>query len=297
MSSLRLAVAPLVGALLAGVSLQPAQASQLIERTASQVTLAVSPSGQALIGYRAHGAVRHVLAGGSVNAISADRRRRQVAFKLRYFTGRSAGLPHVENACRPYRGPPLHWLVRACTMPDGSHWALQSWRRLLPNFGLPAHGVRGARELRLSHWTGAATLLVVKRDWAYGVYDHLYGWGSFHGAGVFGTRFDPLSSPLDGFGRELYIDTLDSAYGAGWRRENGFPTRGPNGAFCYGFYPHGRHPAGAGRAYRVTLVGPGVAPDAFWQSEAQGDFDPVRDDVANSEQQKLTSGRPFCHIN
>jgi len=39
------------------------------------------------------------------------------------------------NKCRPYSGPALNWLVAACTAPDGSFWALQSWQRMLPNLG------------------------------------------------------------------------------------------------------------------------------------------------------------------
>ena len=41
-----------------------------------------------------------------------------------------------RNACRPYTGPTIPWLVVACTAPDGSYWALQSWQRALPDLGL-----------------------------------------------------------------------------------------------------------------------------------------------------------------
>ena len=69
---------------------------------------------------------------------------------------------------RPYDGPPLAWLVKACKAPDGSYWALQSWQRLKPNYG----GTRGAWELHLSHWRGAPAQLVIYQNWAYGRYRH-----------------------------------------------------------------------------------------------------------------------------
>ena len=87
----------------------------------------------------------------------------------------------------------------------------------------------------------------------------------------------------------MYVDTFNSAYGKGWKRENGFPTRKPDGVFCYGFYPHGRYPSGHGAAYRVTAVGPGVAPDMVWYSAAQGPFNASFDALANLEQRQLAS--------
>ena len=61
---------------------------------------------------------------------------------------------HFRNACGPYTGPRLEYLTAACTMPDGSHWAVQEWVRIKPNFG----GRRGDRELRVSHWRGPTTV-------------------------------------------------------------------------------------------------------------------------------------------
>src|SRR5579872_55184 len=39
-------------------------------------------------------------------------------------------------SCPKYTGPQLAWMVVACTAPDGSYWAIQSWQRLLPDYGL-----------------------------------------------------------------------------------------------------------------------------------------------------------------
>ena len=98
-----------------------------------------------------------------------------------------------------------------------------------------------------------------------------------------GFRSTPGGSPLDTFGRNIYVDTFNSRYGKGWKRENSFLTHKRTGAFCYGFYPHGRHPVGKGERYRATVIGPGVLPDLFWQSEAPGAFDPTLDAAANAE--------------
>src|SRR3712207_4422990 len=115
-------------------------ASELVDRNASDIRLAVNSQGQALLTYRARGRVRHVLAWGAVNAIAPTRSRRQVEFRLDYSGGWGAFRRQVwrgfENQCAPYDGPQLHWLVTACTAPDGSHWAVQSWQRMLPNYGL-----------------------------------------------------------------------------------------------------------------------------------------------------------------
>jgi len=98
-------------------------------------------------------------------------------------------------------------------------------------------------------------------------------------------RVDFDNKPPDAYGRVLYLDTLDSAYGKGWRRENGFVARNPDGTFCYGFVPHiadGRQrPAGNGRRYRVAVSGPGVTPDVMWEGAGLADFDRSnQDDVA-----------------
>ena len=66
-----------------------------------------------------------------------------------------------------------------------------------------------------------------------------------------GSSFKSTSgAPLDSFGRNIYVD-VHLAYGAGWKRDNSFLTHKVKGSFCYGFYPHGSHPAGRLR-YRAT---------------------------------------------
>ena len=94
-------------------------------------------------------------------------------------------------------------------------------------------------------------------------------------------------APLDTYGRNIYLDMLNSPYGAGWRRENGFLARKPNGGFCYGMY-HAK-----GTAYRVSAVGPGVTPDVFTQVSAPGPYDRARDLAANAEEKALLG--KACH--
>src|SRR5262249_1924747 len=77
----------LAAALAACLCVPVAGASQLIDRNASAITLLVNAKGEALLGYRAHGRVRHVLAWGAVNAVPSAEGARQVEFKLDYSGG------------------------------------------------------------------------------------------------------------------------------------------------------------------------------------------------------------------
>jgi hypothetical protein len=286
---------------LAAVAAPAASASELIARNATGVRLQVDAQGRALLSYRAGGRARHVLAWGAVDAIEPTRERPQVQFKLDYSGGwgttRTAVWKSFRNACRPYDGPPLAWVLTACTAPDGSHWALQQWQRMLPNYGLKPNREQAAWELRLSHWRGETAQLEVELDWAYRRFHHLWGRFTYQGQPVHGFRSTSRGNPLDTFGRNLYLDTFDSAYGRGWKRENSFLTHVGSGAFCYGFYSHGKRPAGHGVRYRATIIGPGVTPDVLWQSDAQGAYDRALDRLANERQQEFFSGSPLCRPN
>jgi hypothetical protein len=279
----------------------PASASELIDRNATSVKLAVDASGKALLTYRKGGSVRRVLTWGAVDAIAPTTSRRQLEFKLDYSGGwgthRKAVWKTFRNTCGPYTGPELHWLVTACTARDGSHWAVQSWQRMLPNYGLAPSAERAVWELRLSHWRGETAVLEIELDWAYRQYDHLFGRFTYRGLPVHGFSATPTGNPLDTFGRNLYVDTYDSAYGSGWRRENSFLTHSGSGAFCYGFYPHGARPAGGGTRYRATIIGPGVTPDVYWESDAPGPYDRELDLVANDRQRDLFGAGSICKPN
>lgn len=272
-----------------------ASASQMIDRNARGAKLAVNRSGVALMTYRSAGRLKHVLAWGAINARVPTRGARQVEFRIDYSGGWGSRRREVwrgfRNACGPYQGDKLQWLVAACTAPDGSHWALQKWPRMLPPYGFRPTGAESAVEMHLSHWSGALPEFVVKQDWVYRDYDHLYGWLRYKGKGVYGFKAGTWGAPLDSWGRNVYVDTYNSAYGRGWRRENAFLTHTGTGAFCYGFYPHTwrgqRRPAGEGEAYRASVMGPGVTPILFWSEPALGAFDPVVEEAANTEQTQL----------
>ena len=90
------------------------------------------------------------------------------------------------------------------------------------------------------------------------------------------------------------MDTLDSAYGAGWRRENSFLTHGVTGGFCYGFYPHGSRPSGRGQRYRATVIGPGVTPDVYWEGTPPAVYERGFDQLANQDLRTLLAGDPHC---
>jgi hypothetical protein len=284
-------------AVTAGAITSPAaNASQLIDRNATGVKLEINASGEALLTYKAAGTLRHVLAGGAVNALAPTTSRPQFAFKLTYGSGgkQALGRP-FPNVCAAYDGPALAWMVTACKAPDGSYWALQSWQRELPDYGVAPKGAQASWELRLSHWTGALAVLDVHVDWTYKKYDEVFGTYTYAGTPVHGFKSTRYGVPLDTFGRNLYLDTYGSAYGAGWRRENSFLAHKPTGAFCYGFFPHPGGRIGKGAKYRLTVSGPGVTPDVMWQGAAPGPYDATADAAAN-EQIKAMNDR-LCRPN
>lgn len=274
-----------------------AAGSQLIDRNATGVKLEVDAKGEAMITYTAGGQLKHVLAWGAIDAIPPTQTAKQVAFSLDYSGG--YGKYHVSNywttaawSCLPYDGPALAFEVAACKAPDGSYWALQAWQRDLPNYGVAPTPAQAAYELHLSHWKGEQPVLQIGLDWSYHKYVHLYGTLTYGGVPVYGFHNTPAGQPLDTFGRNIYVDTFDSAYGSGWRRENSFLADAPKGSFCYGFYPHGSHPVGAGTKYRAYVMGPGVAPDVMWEGNDPGPYNAATEATGNAAVKAL--GDPSC---
>ena len=295
----------------AGVAPGIASASQLIARNTSTERLSVSVDGKALLTYHGEGRLQRVLAWGATNARQPTQVVQQTEFRLDYSGGwRTFGRAvwkGFRNTCGRYRGPALPFLVTACTARDGSHWAVQRWQRSQANFGLPPWKAgHGAWELRLSHWRGPVAELEVWLDWSYGGrWHHLFGRLTYQGLPVHGFSTTPSGQPLDRYGRVLYLDTLDSAYGKGWYRENGFVARRPDGTFCYGFVPHTSHtgerrPAGHGARYRLSVSGPGVTPDVRWEGAGLPVFtasDPglvAHEAAMNALQRSLMTGSSVC---
>ena len=147
---------------------------------------------------------------------------------------------------------------------------------------------------------GAVAKLEAWSDWVYGGrWQELFGRVTLNGQPVYGTRATRKGAPLDGYGRLVYLDTYNSRYGRGWRRENAFLTHHPTGIWCYGFYPFDPmkypHPAGfprklrgpgTGRKYRITVEGPGVTPDVSLVVPGLHHYNPQNpSDVSYEEQQ------------
>ena len=194
-------------------------------------------------------------------------------------------------------------LIYACTTPDGSHWALQSWQRRLRCYGQTNKAYNKVWELRLSHWNTELPKLEIKFDWqTWGTrhYDHLWGQFTYLGKPVFGFKNTKAGAPLDDWGRNVYLETFNSPYGPGWKHENAFLTHRPTGAFCYVVTKHKTasrtFPAGAGEKYRATVVGPGVTPDVTWAGNGPGPYDSVLDAQANAQQRVDLAGDSACQI-
>lgn len=279
-----------------------ASASEIIGRNAKDVKLAVNKKGQALVTYTAKGKRSRVLVWGAINAIHPTTARKQVAFRVDYSGGYGKyKRPYWKtfgNACRPYDGPELHWLVTACKAPDGSYWALQAWQRMLPNYGVKATAKTAVWELRVSHWKGPVAELTVNMNWAYRRFHHIFGEYTYRGRPVHGFKATSTGNPLDTFGRNLYVDTFNSAYGNGWKRENSFLMHKGSGKFCYGFYKHqwaGKsHPSGMGTKYRGTIIGPGVTPDIYWEGTPPVAYDREFDLAQHEVQREFYVGTSAC---
>jgi hypothetical protein len=237
--------------------------------------------------------MQHVLVWGAVNARPPTPGRTQVAFNVDFSGGHGLRVNGkrmtgywmtFRNVCRPYRGPDLAWYVKGsgCTAPDGSHWALQLWQRMLPNLGFrPWKPEQAVRELHVSHWKGPLPRIEAFLNWAWGGrFEQIFGQFTYLGKPVYGFKSTSVGVPLDNWGRNLYLDTYNSPYGRGWSRENSFLAQRPGGGFCYSFgprppyagYPDSPPRMGPGEHYRLTVLGPGVTPAVMWQGRALGPF-------------------------
>jgi hypothetical protein len=258
-----------------------ASAAQLIDRNATDVHIAINRKGEALVTYRKSGAVKHVLVWGAVNALQPRAGTHQVKFKLDYSGGwgryHTVYWRRFDGSCGRYDGPALPDVVAACKAPDGSYWAAQSWPQPLPDLGYtPWRADLQADWLEVSHWTGDVARFETGTAWVYsGRFQSLFGRLTYGGTPVYGFGTTRYGAPTDGFGRLIYLDTYNSPYGPGWRRENSFVPHNPTGVFCYGFYSFDptkggyEHPPGQteqrgpgiGERYRLTASGPGVTPN------------------------------------
>ncbi len=278
---LRRLLAPALIAAFACAATGTASAAQLVDRNAVGVKITANAKGEALLSYTAAGKAKHVLVWGAENARVPAAGGKQVKFSLDYAGGwgkyRTQYWQTFENTCGQYDGPAIPNMVAACRASDGSYWAAQSWPQPLPDLGFaPWTPELSANWLEVSHWTGDLAKLEVQTGWVYsGRFQQIFGRVTYGGSGVYGFGTTRYGAPTDGFGRLIYLDTHNSAYGSGWRRENSFVPHNPTGVFCYGFYTFDPakggyiHPPGEtamrgpglGDQYRLTAAGPGVTPN------------------------------------
>ena len=91
----------------------------------------------------------------------------------------------------------------------------------------------------------------------------LFGSFTLNGVGIYGPG-DRKGAPTNSFGRNVYIDTLDSDYGPGWRRIMGVLTQPDGGTYCYEFSKKGASGGKTGisksNTYRLTAIGPALTP-------------------------------------
>jgi hypothetical protein len=294
-----------------------ATASDRLALNASHVALAVSADSKtAVVTYRSGSALHHALVWGAVNALPPSQTVPQVRFKIDWTGGwathrNARWWQRLGNHCSAYDGPQLVALVVACRAPDGSYWALQSWQPNLPHRGYPPYkGGQTDWELDVSHWTTPLAELEVHADWAFNGQAHnLFGRLLYNGAPVHGFRtVKGTGAPEDRYGRGLYINTFDSAYGSGWKRETSIVFRNPTGVFCYSFWPThdvslpGRpaRPAGNGSKYRIDVVGPGVTPNLAVVVADPGPWNPedpakvAYERQMKARQLELSRGDKFC---
>ena len=221
-----------------------AASEQFADMNLRQPTLKVNKKGQALVEYTTEqGLRRHVLMWGAVNANAPSREVTQVRFRRDFSGGlatyKRAVWKRFANACRRYDGPALAYFVAGCKAPDGSYWALQSWQRRLPLLGFdPWLAIQDDYELHLSHWSGPLPVLEAHVNWTYGLqFQGVFGRLSYLGQPVFGFSSSSEGNPRDRYSRNVYIDTFNSAYGPGWKRESGILTHQNTGTFCHSFVP------------------------------------------------------------
>jgi hypothetical protein len=262
----------------------PALASQqLTDVDITFKSLQVNAKGEALVTYvTTTRKVRHVLLWGAINANApVDPSVKQVQFRRDYAGGwgkyrKSTYWKTFKNGCTAYDGPPLAFLVAACKAPDGTYWAVQAWQRGLPLLGFdPWKPGQTAFEFHVSHWSGDLPKLEVYAHWTYaGQWQGLFGRVTYLDQPVHGFGSTGDGNPRDRYGRNVYIDTFNSAYGAGWRRESGILVHKPTGTFCHSFVPQkpfpgypsqAMRPPAPGERYRVTVMGPGVTPVVEWE--------------------------------
>jgi hypothetical protein len=282
-----------VSALTAAIALSgagSAAASTLFGRNSTNLHLYVRGDG-ALVTFDASGVHKRVVVSGAINALIPTPGMEQVEFTLNYGPKRRTQTRFTAgNQCRRYDGPELAFFVTGCKAPDGSYWAIQKWRYWWPFFGYsPWLSYQSDVAFHISHWKGPIAELELFSDWIYtrqgaNAPHNVFGRLTYGGVPVYGFRAGNGGRPLDGYGRVVYWESLDSLLGRGWWRLTGILTRNPSGTFCHAMVPlptYSNYPdphvvnAGYGKRYRVYVEGPGVTPLVLAEVNDPGDWNPA----------------------
>ena len=246
----------------AGALAAPASASQLIDRNASAIHAGREQQRRG---------ADHVPRGREAQARAglerrqrdrADAASRQVVVQAR-LRGRLGQVPprlledvrqRVPVATAGRRSPGRSTV---CTAPTARTGRSRRGSGRFPTSGSRPTATQSAWELRLSHWTGALPVLSTSRSTGPTSASTTSSARSPTPAqSVYGFRSTSSGAPA----RQLRPEHLPRHVRLGLRhgleaREQ-LPDAQASGAFCYGFYPHGRHPAGNGASYRATVEGP-----------------------------------------
>ena len=288
-----------------------AHASNLVQRNAKKVRLQVNNNGVALVTFRAKGKNNHILYWGAINQKEYFKKDRSGGWK-----SHKADWKNFNDTCRKYKGPPLSnpgasgmasvqvKIHRVCTARDGSHWAVQSWKRIVRSYGSYA---KAPTELRISHWRGNYATLDSHSNWtSSGERVQIYGQLKYKGKPWYALAWGATGQVNDGHGRNISIDSYNSDFGSGWRRVNSILTHRPSGQYCYIFGPKppvtnkwGYSPA---KKYRMGVPGPGVTPDIFlhFTSVTYDEYDEVVDDEHDAIITALIgsyTGKHSCNTN
>ena len=220
-----------------------------------------------------------MLAWGAINALRTDSGVPQVRFKWDYAGGwgkyrNGKYWQTFRNACRPYDGPPLVYVVAACKAPDGTYWAVQAWQRRLPLRGIaPWLAAQSAYEFDVSHWSGELASSTVPRTGRTGSGDGIFGRLTYAGKPVHGFG-DAVWQPARPLRPQRLHRHLNSAYGPrlGSRvrhpaapRERDVLPQLRAAAAVSPTIPISRFAPRPGRTFRVTVMGPGVTPIVQWE--------------------------------
>jgi len=286
----RFGLASLLIGLLVLVGANVAPASTLVARDAKNLHLYVRAGDRALVTFTAHGVRKRVLVSGALNALAPNPNVPQVQFRLDYAPKkRTQSLFTRGNGCRRYDGPRLAFFSVGCKASDGSYWAIQAWKYWRPFWGYESWlPYQDDVAFHISHWTGPLAELELFADWIDGGHGansphDLIARLTYGGMPAYGYVVRPGGVPGDGYGRVVYMETLDSLLGPGWQRLTGILTRNPSGTLCHAVVPlktYSNYPnphvidPGNGKAYRAYVEGPGVTPLVMAEVEDPGDYDP-----------------------